>query len=86
MNSMSYNNLLLKLLNNDKDKHLFNDELLLNIYLTLLSINNHTYHEDIYIKQLDNATCDINQLRVSLHSQLTGTLVPNTDCVMIVCF
>ena len=37
----------------------------------------------IYIKQLDNATCDINQLRVSLHSQLTGTLVPNTDCVMI---
>lgn len=69
MNNLSYNELLLKLLNNDKEKNLFNNELLLNMYLTLLSLNNKNYHEDMYIKELDiieNFLRKVNNLKVKI--------------------
>ena len=50
---LSYNEILLKLLNNDKDNQLFTDKLLVNVYLTLLSLNNNNYNEKIYNQEID---------------------------------
>ena len=69
MNSLTYNELLLKLLDNNKDRHLFNDTLLVNIYITLLSLNNHYYSEDMYMKELDiieDFLRKINNLKVKI--------------------
>ena len=69
MNSLTYNELLLKLLDNNKDRHLFNDTLLVNIYITLLSLNNHHYSKDMYMKELDileDFLRKINNLKVKI--------------------
>ena len=69
MNSLTYNEILLKLLDNNKDRHLFNDTLLVNIYITLLSLNNHYYSKDMYIKELDileDFLRKINNLKVKI--------------------
>ena len=69
MDNLAYNQVLLKLLDDDKDRYLFNDNLLVNIYVTLLSLNNHYYSKDIYIKELDiveDFLRKINNLKVKI--------------------
>ena len=69
MNDLSYNELLLKLLNNDNDRQFFCDELLVNIYITLLALNNHHYSKDIFISKLeimDDFLRKVNNLKVKI--------------------
>ena len=66
---LSYNETLLKLLNNEEDKLLFTDRLLVNIYLTLLSLNNNYYDEKLYTEELNNIEDflrKINNLKVKI--------------------
>ena len=66
---LSYNEILLKLLNNDKDKQLFTDKLSVNMYLTLLSLNNNYYSEEIYNQELETIEDflrKINNLKVKI--------------------
>ena len=66
---LSYNETLLKLLNDDKDKLLFTDKLLVNIYFTLLSLNNNYYNEEIYTNELNTVEDflrKINNLKVKI--------------------
>ena len=68
MTNISYNENLLKLLNNEEIIAL-NDELLLNIYLTLLSLNNHNYNELLYTKEIEIVELflrKVNNLKVKL--------------------
>ena len=66
-----YNKFLLNLLNN-KDDHKLpeSDELLkINIYLSLLSLNNHNYHKEYFIKDqeiIDNFLRKVNNLKVKI--------------------
>ena len=69
MNNLSYNENLLKLLNNEKDEYLLSDELLLNLYMTLISINNSNYNEKLYKKEqdiLEDFLRKINNLKVKI--------------------
>ena len=66
---LSYNEILLKLLNDNQDKELFTDKLLVNMYLTLLSLNNNYYNEEIYsheIETIEDFLRKINNLKVKI--------------------
>ena len=52
-NLISYNSYLLDLLNNNQINPQFDNEFKLNIYLTLLSLNNSNYHESIYLEEIN---------------------------------
>ena len=73
---LSYNETLLKLLNNDKDNIVFTDKLLVNIYFTLLSLNNNYYNEEIYTNELntiEDFLRKINNLKVKIQLKRKDT-------------
>ena len=69
MEDILYYKYLLDLLSNMEDNNNFHNELKINIYLTLLALNNHNYHEDFYQNELDiinNYLRKMNNLKVKI--------------------
>ena len=69
MEDTSYTNYLLTLLDNHELITESNDEFKLNLYLTLLFLNNHNYHKDIYNKEIniiENFLRKINNYKVKI--------------------
>lgn len=66
---IKYESYLLYLLNNLNDTNEFHNELILNIYLTLLSLNNLNYHDEYYtnkINILEDYLRKVNNLKVKI--------------------
>ena len=51
ISDIEYNKYLLNTL--DNNNVIFNDNLLLDLYMTLLSLNSHNYRDDIYTKEVE---------------------------------
>ena len=69
MDNMLYNKYLLNLLSNMEDNNDFHNELKVNIYLTLLSLNNHNYKEEYYqneINTIEDYLRRTNNLKVKI--------------------
>lgn len=69
MDNILYYKYLLNLLSNMEDNNEFHNELKVDIYLTLLSLNNHKYYEKYYqdeMNKIDNYLRKINNLKVKI--------------------
>ena len=69
MIDMTYNEYLIKLLDNTSDSLTYNDNLKLDIYLTLLSLNNHNYSDKLYqneISIIEDFLRKVNNLKVKI--------------------
>ncbi len=66
---ISYNGYLLDLLDNNSTKYDYSNEFKLNLYITLLSLNNSNYHESIYLEEintLEDFLRKVNNLKVKI--------------------